>query len=116
MNRMENTMNNCEKIQNKIETGNFMHQNGSVLRTLNIIPDSKCRLSSLEYSFKGIDHYEFMDSIKYLDSSGYVELTDIESSKKIDFKSDRLESTEISLTAKGIKVLRGVITDDCIDV
>lgn len=109
-------MNNREKIQNKIETGNFMHRNGSVLRTLNIISDSKCRLSSLEYSFKGVDHYEFMDSIKYLDSSGYVELTDIEFGKKIDFKSDRSDNTEISLTAKGIKVLRGVITDECIDV
>lgn len=113
---MENTMNNREKIQNKIETGDFMHRNGSILRTLNAISNSCCRLASLEYSFRRVNHYEFMDSIKYLDSSGYVELTDIESEKKIDFKSDRLESTEISLTAKGIKVLRGVITDDCIDV
>lgn len=109
-------MNNREKIQNKIETGNFMHTNGSVLRTLNIISDSRCRLSSLEYSFKGVDRYEFMDSIKYLDSSGYVELTDSETGNKTDFKTDRFDSTEISLTAKGIKVLRGVITDDCIDV
>lgn len=109
-------MNNREKIQNKIETGNFMHTNGSVLRTLNIISDSKCRLSSFEYSFKGVDHYEFMDSIKYLDSSGYVELTDGETSNKTDFKADRFENTEISLTAKGIKILRGAITDDCIDV
>ncbi len=45
-------MNNHEKIQNKIETGNFIHFNGSVLQTLNIISDSRCRLSSLEYSFK----------------------------------------------------------------
>lgn len=109
-------MNNREKIQNKIETGNFMHCNGSVLRTLNIISDSRCRLSSLEYSFRGVDHYEFMDSIKYLDSSGYVELTDSENGKKTDFKAERFDSTEISLTAKGIKVLRGVITDDCTDV
>ena len=109
-------MNNHEKIQNKIETGNFMHINGSILRTLNVISDSKCRLSSLEYSFKGVDHYCFMDSIKYLDTSEYVELTDSENGKKTDFKADRFDSTEISLTAKGIQVLRGVITDNCIDV
>lgn len=109
-------MNNREKIQNKIETGNFIHFNGSVLRTLNIISDSRCRLSSLEYSFKGLDHYEFTDSIKYLYSSGYVELTDSENGKKTDFKEDRFDSIEISLTAKGIQVLRGAITDDCIDV
>ena len=109
-------MNNREKIQNKIETGNFIHFNGSVLRTLNIISDSRCRLSSLEYSFKGIDHYEFNDSIKYLYSSGYVELTDSENGNKTNFKEDRFDSTEISLTAKGIQVLRGAITDNCIDV
>ncbi|MCM1220704.1 MAG: hypothetical protein NC548_40065 [Lachnospiraceae bacterium] len=109
-------MNNREKIQNKIETGDFMHRNGSILRTLNVISDSRCRLSSLEYSFKRVDHYEFMDSIKYLNSSGYVELTDSENEKKTDFKADRFDSTEISLTAKGIQVLRGAITDGCIDV
>ena len=109
-------MNNHEKIQNKIETRNFMHRNGSILRTLNVISDSRCSLSSLEYSFKGVDHYCFIDSIKYLDTSGYVDLTDSKTGKKTNFKADRFDSTEISLTAKGIQVLRGIITDDCIDV
>ncbi len=109
-------MNNREEIRKKIETGDFIHINGSVLRTLNVIPDSRCRLSSLEYLFRNIDHYRFMDSIKYLDLSGYAELTDSETGKKTDFKADRFDSTEISLTAKGIQVLRGAVTDDCIDV
>ncbi len=109
-------MNNREKFQKKIETGDFMHINGSVLRTLNVISDSICRLSSLEYSFGNIDHYCLMDSIKYLDLSGYVELTESETGKKTNFKADRFDSTEIALTAKGIQVLRGTVTDDCIDV
>lgn len=109
-------MNNREKFQKKIETGDFMHINGSVLRTLNVISDSRCRLSSLEYSFGNVDHYCLMDSIKYLDLSGYVELTDSETGKKTNFRADCFDSTEIALTAKGIQVLRGAITDDCIDV
>lgn len=108
-------MNNRE-IQNKIENENFIHSNGTILRTLNVISDNKCRLSSLEKLFKCIDHYEFTDNVKYLNTSGYVKLTDIETGNEINLKSDRFNSTEISLTAKGIQVLRGAITDNCIDV
>jgi len=107
---------NREKIQKKIETGDFIHINGSVLRTLNVIPESRCRLSSLEYLFRDTDRHCLIDSIKYLDLSGYAELTDSETGKKTDFRSDRFDSTEISLTSKGIQVLRGAVTDDCIDV
>lgn len=109
-------MNNREEFQKKIETGDFMHINGSVLRTLNVIADSKCRLSSLERSFGNIDHYCFMDSIKYLDLSGYIELTDNETGGKTDFKANCFNNTQIALTAKGIQVLRGAITDHCVDV
>lgn len=108
-------MNSREKFQKKIENGDFMHINGSVLRTLNVISNSRCHLSSLEYSFRNVDHYCFMDSIKYLDLSGYVELTDSETGKRINFKADYFDSIEIALTAKGIQVLRGAFTDDCID-
>lgn len=109
-------MNNREKFQKKIETGNFMHMNGSVLRTLNVISDSKCCLASLVYALGNIDHDCLIDSVKYLNLSGYVELTDNETGKKINFKADSFDNTTIALTAKGIQVLRGAITDDCIEV
>lgn len=41
-------MNNNEMIQRKIDTGNLLHINEKILRTLNVISESRCRLSSLE--------------------------------------------------------------------
>lgn len=109
-------MNNHEQIRQKIDTGDFMHINGSVLRTLNVISDSRCSLSSLEYAFGNINRYRLMDSIKYLDSSEYVELTNSENGKKTAFKADQFKNTDISLTAKGVQVLRGVLADNCIEI
>lgn len=109
-------MNNNEMIQRKINTGNLVHINGKILRTLNVISESKCQLSSLEYSFGDIEHDSFVNSVKYLNMSGYVELKDCWTKKTISFKERKFDDTEISLTAKGIRVLCGVLEDECVEV
>lgn len=108
---------NAEKIQKDIADSKFFHMNGTILRTLNVIEDSRCGLSTFEFVFKGsIEHDEFIESIKYLSLSGYINLTDYISRTPIDFNADRFNNTEMSLSAKGIQVLRGIIEDSCIDV
>lgn len=109
-------MNNNEMIQRKIDTGNLLHINGKILRTLNVISESRCRLSSLEYSFGYIEHDSFVNSVRYLNMSGYVELKDCWTKKTISFKESKFDDTEISLTAKGIRVLCGVLEDECVEV
>lgn len=109
-------MNTNEMIQRKINTGNLVHINGKILRTLNVISESRCRLSSLEYSFGDIEHDSFVNSVKYLNMSGYVELNDCWTKKTTSFTESKFDDTEISLTAKGIRVLCGVIEDECIEV
>lgn len=108
---------NAEKIQKDIENINFFNMNGTILRTLNVIEDSRCTLSSLEFVFKSsIKHTEFMESVKYLSISGYINLWNIDTETPTEFKADRFDNTEMSLSAKGIQVLRGMITDNCINV
>lgn len=108
---------NDKKIQNDIKNNSFFRMNGTILRTLNIVVDSRCGLSSLEYAFKQTtDHSSLIESIRYLHESGYIKLTDCDSRKPVDLKEDTFRDTETSLTAKGIQVLRGAITDSCIDV
>lgn len=68
-------MNNRENFQKKIETRDFMHMNDSVLRTLNVISDSKCHLSSLAYSFRNVDHYclvDYVSSIKKIEKTAKI--------------------------------------------
>lgn len=108
---------NIEKMLNNIKNSSFFHMNGTILRTLNIVVDSRCSLASLEYIFRQTtDHRSFTESIRYLYESGYIRLTDCNNRKPVELKEDTFRDTETSLTAKGIQVLRGIITDNCIDV
>lgn len=109
-------MNNNDMMQRRIDAGNLVHINGKILRTLNVISESKCLLASLEYSFGEIEHSDFVYSLKYLSISGYVELRDCWSKKVISFSESRFDETEVSLTAKGIRVLCGVLEDECVEV
>ncbi|MDE6102592.1 MAG: hypothetical protein K2F73_06420 [Ruminococcus sp.] len=108
---------NAEKIQNDIADSKFFHMNGTILRTLNVIEDSRCTLSSLEFVFKGhTEHNEFIESVKYLSVSGYINLRNTDTGTSTEFTADKFNDTEMSLSAKGIQVLRGMITDNCINV
>lgn len=108
-------MNNKEKIQREIEKADFVKINGKILRTLNVIPESSVSLTSLEYTFNGVEHSSFINSVKYLNLSGYVELKNRRTKKAIAFSESEYEETEISLTAKGIRALCGAVEDECIE-
>ena len=108
---------NAEKIQKDIADSKFFHMNGTILRTLNVIKDSRCGLSSLEFVFRQTtDHNSFAESIRYLYESDYIKLMDCNSGNPVDLKEDKFRNTETALTAKGIQVLRGIIEDNCIEV
>lgn len=108
---------NAEKIQKDIENINFFNMNGTILRTLNILDDSRCSIASLEFVFRDKnDNKSFIESIKYLSVSGYIDLRNIDTGTSTEFTADKFDDTEISLSAKGIQVLRGMITDNCINV
>ena len=90
--------------------------NGTILRTLNVLENSRCGLSSLEFVFKGhTEHDDFIESVKYLSESEYITLRKCDGTPT-EFMADKFDDTEMSLSAKGIKVLRGMITDNCINV
>lgn len=93
-------MNNNEMIQRKIDTGNLVHINGKILRTLNVISESRCQLSSLEYSFGDIEHDSFVNSVKYLNMNGYVELKDCWTKKRFPLRKASLTILKYLLPLK----------------
>lgn len=89
----------------------FFHFNGTILRTLNIIRGSRCGLKSIEFLFSGrIGHADFLECVRYLAERKYIKFLDCEG-----MKSD-LRFTDIVLSDVGIKVLRGEILDDLVEV
>ncbi len=103
-------------VQQIAKRSDLMHINGSVLRTLNILSGSKCRLSDLECVFNGINRYHFLDSLEYLAESEYIELKDVPTGSRVELETEHFSATNAVLTGKGILVLRGFLEDDCIEV
>lgn len=105
---------NNEKIQIDIKNSMFARMNGTILRTLNVIENNRCRLSSFEFAFNvTVKHDELINNVKYLSENGYINLWNCYG-KPTEFKADQFNDTEMTLTAKGIQILRGTITDYCI--
>lgn len=105
-----------KNLQRKIDTSNLMDTNGKVLRTLNVLKGDRQRLKSLEYAFNDIDHYQLLDSVSYLHKSGYIQLTDTITKNETTLDDSNFNNIQVSLTSTGIKLLCGVIQDDCVEV
>ena len=99
-----------EKQMQLIRAGNFKENNGSVMRTINMLRTQYHRLKSVEYALPNITKGEISDSVNYLYEAGYIHLRDIVT-KLADSDFDDLEA---KLTAKGISLLAGGINDPCI--
>ena len=87
-------MSNLEK--RALRAGSFVHNNGKVLRTVNILRLKYNKLTGVQSVLEddGIAEDEFLDSVNFLD---YTAL-------------------EAKLTGKGIRLLAGGIEDDMIEV
>lgn len=107
-----------EAIMKKVRAGNFMDNNGVVLRTINILRHEYNRLKGIAYALPNLAEDEFLDSVNYLHEEGYIHLRDIDTKAEavtgladIDFKQ-----LEGKLTAKGIRLLAGGIADPCVKI
>ncbi len=97
-----------------IKNSMFARMNGIILRTLNVIENNRCRLSSFEFAFNAtVKHDEFISNVKYLSRNGYINPWNCYG-KPTDFRAEQFNDTEMTLTAKEIQILREKITDCCI--
>lgn len=107
-------MNNFES---KLKAGNFVYNNGAVLRTMNILSGKFHKLSGIAQVLKGesISEGEFLESVNFLTEDRYIRL------RRTCDKSDALladnDYTELEalLTSKGIRLTKNNIKDDLID-
>ena len=105
-----------ETLNRRISAGNFVENNGSVLRTLNILGTKYNKLKSIQYALINIDRDEISNSINYLYEAGYLHLRNIDSKQPSGLADDDFDELEGKLTAKGIQLLAGVIQDECVEI
>ena len=105
-----------ETLNKRISAGNFVENNGSVLRTVNLLKTKYNKLKSIQYALNNIDRNEISNSINYLYEAGYLHLRHTESKQPSSLADDDFDVLEGKLTARGIQLLAGVITDECVEV
>ena len=67
-----------ETLNRRISAGNFVENNGSVLRTVNILKTKFNRLKDIKYALN-IEKNDIENSINYLYEAGYLHLRNIDS-------------------------------------
>lgn len=105
--------------KSELRAGNFVHNNGRVLRTINILRTKYNKLTGVERVLQddGISEDEFLDSINFLADEEYIKLRIISSKDEVnDIADNDYRTLEAKLTAKGIRLLAGGIEDNMIEV
>lgn len=105
-----------ERQKRLISAGNFIENNGSVLRTINILRHEYHKLKSVKYALPNISEGEIIDSVNYLSEAGYIRLRNIETKALADLADTHFEDLEAKLTGNGIRLLAGAVIDPCIDI
>ena len=105
-----------ETLNRRISAGNFVENNGSVLRTVNLLKTKYNKLKSIQYALNNIDRNEISNSVNYLYEAGYLHLRNSENKQPSSLADDDFDVLEGKLTAKGIQLLAGVIQDECVEV
>ncbi len=103
-------------LNKRISAGNFVENNGSVLRAINILKTKFNRLKDIRYALNHIERTDIENSINYLYEAGYLHLRTVDSHAGTSLADNDFDDIEAKLTAKGIQLLAGVIEDECVEV
>ncbi len=104
-----------EALNRRISAGNFVENNGSVLRTVNILKTKFNRLKDIKYAMN-IEKNDIENSVNYLYEVGYLHLRNTESKQPSNLADTDFDELEGKLTAKGIQLLAEVIQDECVEI
>ena len=95
----------AEQIKQKIENGNFIENNGRILRMLDIMSGEFKKLTELKYVLSDMEEHEITKSIDYLYESGYIKLRNIDTKQPAALADTSFKLLAAKLTNTGIQVL-----------
>ena len=107
---------NEKEIKQRILSGEFANNNGKIIRTINILNGDWIELDTIRKAQPTIDAGEFNQSMVYLERGGYIEIRDAVSKAPMSAEAAKLRDGEAILSARGIKLAMGFVTDEAIDI
>lgn len=106
-----------KELQERIRQKKFFHNNGIVLKGVNLLREKYVHLSELKYAFEpSMSEQELRDSLNYLSESRYINMRRIDSKKETTLADCEFNEIEAKVSADGIKIIACVRTDECIEV
>ena len=106
-----------KKLMCKIVANDFVELNGAIMRTIGTAYGSRrFRVSELLLAFSGRQEGELLESLNYLEKAGYLEAIDTESKVRVEIQYAEPDETKAILTAKGIRLVKYIETDDAVEV
>ena len=102
----------------RLRAGNFVHNNGLVLRIINILRYKYNRLTGVKdvVAGHGVSEDEYLDSVNFLAEEGYIHLRLAADKTPASLADNDYRDIESKLTGKGIRLLSGGIRDNQIEV
>lgn len=110
-------MDKKDALLKKLRAGSFIENNGTVLRDINLLRHQYIDLKSVRrVRSDRLNEQEFLDCINYLSQAGYIDLRDTASKQEARLADTAYTALEAIVTAKGIRLLGGAMSDDMVDV
>lgn len=107
-------MENESELLQRIQSGNFIHNNGRVIRTINLLKDKYAKLSEVQYGCGTISHGELRESLDFLSEEGYIRLRTVSEHLPSALSDADFENLEAKVTGKGFRLLWGNIKDQMV--
>lgn len=106
-----------KKLMSKITANDFVKLNGALMRAIGTAYGShRFKVSDLLMAFSERQEGELLESLNYLEKAGYLEAIDAESKIKVEIQYAEPEETNAILTAKGIRLVKYIETDNAVEV
>ncbi len=108
---------NEEKLKEQARKNGFRRNNGAVLRAVNIIRTDYVQLDTVLSALQPkIGRADIADSINYLTEAGYIKLRVIGTDRQSTLADSDFDELEAKLSARGIQLINGAVSDPCIDL
>lgn len=106
-----------KKLMCKLTANDFVKLNGAIMRVISTAYGSRrFKVADLLMAFSDRQEGELLESLNYLEKAGYLEAIDTDSKMKVEIQYAEPEETKAILTAKGIRLVKYIETDDAVEV
>ncbi len=104
------------QLMQRMEAGEFSVNNGKVLRTINILEGMYSKLAAIKYALPDITESDIRKAVNFLEEEEYIRIREIENKTPASISDHNLNDLEAKPSGKGLRLLKGYICDECVQV